>query len=92
MSEREEEFRKSQQVEQPVKIPKIDYSKIPFKERRSTGEKVKRNAFYMPRVEEDPGLYYGYDANDFFGLETKAITPLSDEEFRAVDWGYEEGK
>lgn len=90
MSEREEEFRKSQQVEQPVKIPKIDYSKIPFKERRSTGEKVKKNAFYMPRVEEDPGLYYGYDAIDFFGLETQRITPLPEEQRRAVDWGYEE--
>ena len=86
-----EEFRKSQQVEQTVKSPKIDYSKTQFfKEKRSTGERVEKNAFYMPKVKEDPRWYDGYDAADFFGLETERITPLSDEEFRAVDWGYEE--
>ena len=37
-----EEFRRSQQVKQHVKSHEIDYSKIPFKERRSTGEKVKK--------------------------------------------------
>lgn len=50
-------------------MPQIDYSRIPYKEKRSTGEKVKENAFYMPKYEEDPSWYAGYDAMDFFGLE-----------------------
>lgn len=49
----------------------IDYSKIPYKEKRSTGEQVKENSFYMPKYEEDSDWYYGYDAMDFFGLEYK---------------------
>ena len=47
----------------------IDYSRIPYKEKRSTGERVEENAFYMPKYEEDPSWYAGYDAVDFFGLE-----------------------
>jgi len=46
----------------------IDYSKIPFTERRSTGEYIKENSFYMPRCEENPD---GYDSMDFFGLMYK---------------------
>jgi hypothetical protein len=49
-------------------MPQIDYSKIPYKEKRSTGEHVKSNAFYMPKVPE-PDSYEGYEAIDFFGLE-----------------------
>lgn len=49
-------------------MTKIDYSKIPYKEKRSTGEHVKSNAFYMPKVPE-PDSYEGYEAIDFFGLE-----------------------
>lgn len=90
MSYKEEKFRKSQQVEQPVKSPEIDYSKIPFKEKRSTGERVENNAFYMPKAGDDSMWYDGYDAADFFGLETERIIPLTPEEKRAVDWGYEE--
>ena len=85
MSKKEEEFRKSKQTKL-VKSPKIDYSKIPFKEKRSTGERVEKNAFYMPKAGDDSMWYDGYDAADFFGLETERITPLSDEEFRGVDW------
>ncbi len=81
-----EEFRKSQEVNQPVKQSKIKYSDIPFKEKRSTGERVEKNAFYMPKVKEDPRWYDGYSTTDSFGLETERITPLSDEEFRGVDW------
>ena len=46
----------------------IDYSKTPYKEKRSTGEYVESNAFYMPKVPE-PDCYEGYEAIDFFGLE-----------------------
>ncbi len=46
----------------------IDYNKIPFKEKRSTGEHIKKNAFYIPEYEEDPNWHDGYDATDFFGL------------------------
>ena len=49
-------------------MTKIDYSKIPYKEKRSTGEHVESNAFYMPKVPE-PDSYEGYEAIDFFGLE-----------------------
>lgn len=49
-------------------MTKIDYSKIPYKEKRSTGEHVKSNAFYMPKVPE-PDSYERYEAIDFFGLE-----------------------
>ena len=99
MSEREEEFRKSQQVE-TVESPEMEqrskdwrkrfYEEHPYKERRSTGERVEKNAFYMPKVKEDPTWYNGYSASDFFGLETERIIPLTPEEKRAVDWGYEE--
>lgn len=43
----------------------IDYSRIPYKEKRSTGERVEENAFYMPKYEEDPSWYAG----DYFWLE-----------------------
>ncbi len=49
-------------------MPQIDYSKIPYKEKRSTSEHVKSNAFYMPKVPE-PDSYEGYEVIDFFGLE-----------------------
>lgn len=49
-------------------MPQIDYSKIPFKEKRSTGEHVEENAFYMPKVPE-PDYYAGYEAVDYFGME-----------------------
>ena len=49
-------------------MSKIDYSKIPYKEKRSTGEHVKSNAFYMPKVPESD-CYEGYKVIDFFGLE-----------------------
>ena len=49
-------------------MPQIDYSKIPYKEKRSTGERVEENAFYMPKHPE-PDCYVGYEAVDYFGLE-----------------------
>lgn len=67
-------------------MPNIDYSKIYYKEKKSTGERVGENAFYMPKYEEDRQWYYGYSANDFFGMETKKIVPLSDSEIDATNW------
>ena len=52
-------------------MPLINYDRIPFHEKKSTGERVIENAFYMPKYEEDRSWYYGYSANDFFGMETK---------------------
>ncbi len=67
-------------------MPLIDYEKIPFKEKRSTGEHVLENAFYLPKTREESSWYSGYSANDFFGLEIERITPLDAEEMMAVDW------
>ena len=69
-----------------MSIYNIDYSKIEFTERISSGEHVGENSFYMPKFENDDDQYYGYPASDFFGMETKRIIPLSDEEMNAVDW------
>ena len=96
MSEREEEFRNSQQVEttESTKMEQRSkdwrerfYKEYPYKEIRSTGEWVGENSFYNPHYEEDPNLYYGYPATDFFGLTTKEIVPLSDSEYNAVNYG-----
>lgn len=46
-------------------MPDIDYSKIYYKEKKSSGERVGENAFYMPKYEEDCEWYSGYS----FGLE-----------------------
>lgn len=46
-------------------MPNIDCDKIYYKEKKSTGERVGENAFYMPKYEEDPERYSGYS----FGLE-----------------------
>ena len=67
-------------------MPYIDYNKIPYEEKRSTGEHVKKGAFYMPMYEENEGLYDGYDAVDLFGLALPKIIPLSDEEKEMVNW------
>ena len=67
-------------------MPLINYDRIPFHEKKSTGERVIENAFYMPKYEEDRQWYYGYSANDFFGMETKKIVPLSEMEMKAIDW------
>ena len=67
-------------MEKSKKNPQIDYTKIPYKEKRSVGECIKSNSFYMPKYEENSDWYYGYDAMDFFGLETKKIIPLNDAE------------
>lgn len=47
-------------------MPDIDYSRIPYKEKR-THERCEKNAFYMPKCGEDSEWYTEYDANDFFG-------------------------
>lgn len=67
-------------------IPYIDYDKIPYEEKRSTGEHVKKGAFYMSKCEEDDGQYDGYDAVDLFRLTLPKIEPLSDEEMEMVNW------
>ena len=58
----------------------IDYSKIPYKEKRSAGERVGENAFYMPKYEEDPEWYSGYSAIDFFGLEFSHVEFVENDE------------
>ena len=60
-------------------MPQIDYSKIPFKEKRSTGEHVECNAFYMPKHPE-PDCYAGYSASDYFGLELPKIEEMDGKE------------
>lgn len=64
----------------------INYDRIPYAEKRSTGEHVVENAFYMPKSGEDSVWYSGYDANDFFGMKTERIIPLSTEKSRTFDW------
>lgn len=51
-------------------MPKIDYSDMPYDPERSTGEKVRRNAFYLPdkRYVESPEIYRGYFTLDTTGL------------------------
>ena len=47
-------------------MPNIDYSKIPYDEQRSTGERVGKNAFYL--VNDDCKLtsdrYFAHDFSD----------------------------
>ena len=67
-------------------MPKIDYSKIYYKEKKSTGERVGENSFYMPKYPDDPDKLFSYREMDLFGLKTKKIVPLSDSEMDATNW------
>ncbi len=51
-------------------MPKIDYSDMPYDPERSTGEKVRRNAFYLPEesYKESSDIYRGYFTIDTAGL------------------------
>lgn len=66
----------------------LNYDLIPYKEKRSTGERVVRNAFYMPdpSEHENPNLYKGYYTDDFFGLEIDAIVPFNETMTKMLDW------
>lgn len=44
----------------------LDYSLIPYKEKRSTGERVLRNAFYMPDPKLHKSSLYSGDYPDDF--------------------------
>lgn len=48
-------------------MPRINYDRIPYVEKRSTGEHVESNAFYMPKIKE-PEWYPGYETVDYFAL------------------------
>jgi len=67
-------------------MPNIDYSKIYYKEKKSTGKRVGENAFYMPKYPDEPDELFSYKVMDLFGLETKKIVPLSDSEMDATNW------
>jgi hypothetical protein len=67
-------------------MPNIDYSKIYYKEKKSTGERVGENAFYMSKYPDEPDELFSYKVMDLFGLETKKIVPLSDSEMDATNW------
>lgn len=67
-------------------MPNIDYSKIYYKEKKSIGERVGENAFYMPKYPDEPDELFSYKVMDLFGLETKKIVPLSDSEMDATNW------
>lgn len=47
----------------------IDYTKIPFREKRSTGEHVIKNSFYLPRTENNEFTRKSYSDLDFFGID-----------------------
>lgn len=65
----------------------LDYSLIPYKEKRSTGERVLRNAFYMPDPKlHKSSLYSGDYPDDFSGLEIDPIIPLRDELVEMLNW------
>ena len=51
-------------------MPKIDYDNMPYTKLESTGETVKRNAFYLPDedAEESPDIYRGYHTIDTSNL------------------------
>ena len=49
-------------------MPNIDYSKIYYKEKKSTGERVGENAFYMPKYPDEPDELFSYKVMDLFGL------------------------
>ena len=49
-------------------MPKIDYSRIPYKEKRSTGEHVIRNAFYMAEKRQSSTSHEKYFACDYSDL------------------------
>ena len=63
-------------------MPTINYDRIPYVEKRSTGERVIENAFYMPKAGEDSAWYSGYDAKDFFGMKMERIISLRTEKSR----------
>ena len=67
-------------------MPNINYSKIPYKEKKSTGERVGENAFYMPKYPDESDELFSYKVMDLFGLKTKKIVPLSDSEMDATNW------
>ena len=54
--------------------------------KKSTGERVGKNAFYMPKYTDEPDELFSYKVMDLFGLETKKIVPLSDSEMDATNW------
>ena len=66
----------------------INYDLIPYEEKRSTGEQVVRNAFYMPdsNAQESKELYRGYSANDMSGLVIERIVPMSKAAVKALTW------
>ena len=43
-------------------MPKIDFTDMPYEKEYSTGEHVRRNAFYLPdeTIEESDEIYRGY--------------------------------
>ena len=43
-------------------MPKIDFTDMPYEKKYSTGEHVRRNAFYLPdeTIEESDEIYRGY--------------------------------
>lgn len=51
-------------------MPKIDYGAMPYTKLESTGETVRRNAFYLPDedAEESPDIYRGYHTIDTSNL------------------------
>lgn len=51
-------------------MPKIDFDGMPYVKLESTGEVVKRNAFYLPDedAEESPDIYRGYHTIDTSNL------------------------
>lgn len=51
-------------------MPKIDFDSMPFTKLESSGEAVKRNAFYMPDkdAEESTDIYRGYHTVDTSNL------------------------
>ncbi len=66
-------------------MPKIDYSRIPYKEKRSTGEKIVRNAFYMADEDLSLDLYQNFFSYDFSDLKVNDAIfsirrPKSDQE------------
>jgi len=52
-------------------MPRIDYSKMPYKKLISCGEYVIPGEFYRSdtAIQENPEIYRGYWTYNFFGIE-----------------------